>query len=190
VEITVSSRHTEVSELLRASTIDKIGKLGRFLEGMDRAEVHFSEHNHRRMADKEVCEVTMVGHGHHVRCKVSAPDGFAAVDKAVEKLEQQLHKLKTKLIRRSHQHSRRSNGATTEPAVDTAAEADLEVENEVQPRIVKTKSFQMKPMTPQEAALQMDLLGHDFFFFMSAETERATVVYRRDDGDIGMIDQA
>ena len=97
VEITVSSRHTEVSELLRASTVDKIGRLGRFLEGMDRAEVHFSEHQHRRMADKEVCEVTLVGHGHHVRCKVSAPDGFAAVDKAVEKLEHQLHKLKTKL---------------------------------------------------------------------------------------------
>ena len=104
MEITVSSRHTEVSELLRASTIDKIGRLGRFLEGMDRAEVHFSEHQHRRVADKEVCEVTLVGHGHHVRCKVSAPDGFAAVDKAVEKLEHQLHKLKTKLLRRSHQH--------------------------------------------------------------------------------------
>jgi ribosome hibernation promoting factor len=183
VEITVSSRHTEVSELLRASTVDKISKLGRFLEGMDRAEVH------RRMADKEVCEVMLVGHGHHVRCKVSAPDGFAAVDKAVEKLEHQLHKLKTKLLRRSHQHSRRANGAAREPAPEAIAEADVDAEDGVQPRIVKTKTFQMKPMTPQEAALQMELLGHDFFFFMSAETERATVVYRRDDGDIGLIDQ-
>jgi putative sigma-54 modulation protein len=190
VEITVSSRHTEVSELLRTSTIDKISKLGRFLEGMDRAEVHFSEHNHRRVADKEVCEVTMVGHGHHVRCKVSAPDGFAAVDKAVEKLEHQLHKLKTKLVRRSHQHARRRNGATGEATPEGAAnDGDVEVDDGAQPRIVKTKTFQMKPMTPQEAALQMDLLGHDFFFFMSAETERATVVYRRDDGDIGLIDQ-
>jgi putative sigma-54 modulation protein len=191
VEITVSSRHTEVSELLRASTVDKIGRLGRFLEGMDRAEVHFSEHNHRRrMADKEVCEVTMVGHGHHVRCKVSAPDGFAAVDKAVEKLEHQLHKLKTKLLRRSHQHARRANGVTAEPADGTSGpEPDLEAEDGAQPRIVKTKTFQAKPMTAREAALQMDLLGHDFFFFMSAETERATVVYRRDDGDIGLIDQ-
>ena len=196
MEITVSSRHTEVSDLLRASTIDKIGRLGRFLEGMDRAEVHFSEHNHRRVADKEVCEVTLVGHGHHVRCKVSAPDGFAAVDKAVEKLEHQLHKLKTKLLRRSHQHARRANGTAADAAPDTAAgaaeaeaEADAENEDGAQPRIVKTKTFQMKPMTPQEAALQMDLLGHDFFFFMSAETERATVVYRRDDGDIGLIDQ-
>ena len=57
-------------------------------------------------------------------------------------------------------------------------------------RIVKTKAFQTKPMTPEEAILQMDLLGHDFFFFTSAETERAAVVYRREDGDVGLIDQA
>jgi len=189
VEVTVSSRHTEVSELLRASTVDKISKLGRFLEGMDRAEVHFSEHQHRRVSDKEVCEVTLVGHGHHVRCKVSAPDGFAAVDKAVEKLEHQLHKLKTKLLRRSHQHARRANGASAD-APESAVEPELDVDDGVQPRIVKSKTFQTKPMTPQEAALQMDLLGHDFFFFMSSETERATVVYRRDDGDVGLIDQA
>jgi len=192
VEITVSSRHTEVSELLRASAIEKIGRLARFVEGMDHAEVHFSEHHHRRLADKEVCEVTMVGHGHHVRCKVAAPDGFAAVDKAVEKLEHQLHKLKTKLLRRTqphHFHLHRDRGNGTGTAV---AEADVDegLELDDGPRIVKTKAFHMKPMTPQEAALQMELLGHDFFFFMNAEGDRASVVYRRDDGDIGLIDQA
>jgi putative sigma-54 modulation protein len=187
VEITVSSRHTEVSELLRASTIEKIGRLSRFLEGMDRAEVHFSEHHHRRVAEKEVCEVTMVGHGHHVRCKVAAPDGFAAVDKAVEKLEQQLYKLKTKLLRRSHQHDRRPDGAPEAEPGDV--DADVDIEDRLPPRIVKTKTFEIKPMTPEEAAVQMELLGHDFFFFMSAQTERASVVYRRDDGDIGLIDQ-
>jgi putative sigma-54 modulation protein len=55
---------------------------------------------------------------------------------------------------------------------------------------VKTKAFQIKPMTPEEAILQMDLMAHDFFFFTNADTERAAVVYRRDDGDIGLIDQA
>ena len=58
------------------------------------------------------------------------------------------------------------------------------------PRIVKTKAFQIKPMTPEEAILQMDLMSHDFFFFTNADTERAAVVYRRDDGDVGLIDQA
>ena len=78
MEVTVSSRHAEVSDLLRASATEKIGRLGRFLEGMDHAEVHFAEHRNKRNADKSVCEVTLEGHGHHVRCKVSAPDAFAA----------------------------------------------------------------------------------------------------------------
>src|SRR3954468_11462345 len=146
VEITVSSRHTEVSELLRESTLDKIGRLSRFLEGMDRAEVHFSEEHTRRVADKEVCEVTLVGHGHHVRCKVSAPDGFAAVDLAVEKLEHQLHKLKTKLLRRSHQHTRRSAGSNGNGNGDHDRLADDGDVVSDSPRIVKTKAFQMKPM--------------------------------------------
>jgi putative sigma-54 modulation protein len=186
VEITVSSRHTEVSELLRESTVEKIGRLGRFLEGMDRAEVHFSEEHARRSgADKEVCEVTLEGHGHHVRCKVSAPDGFAAVDLAVEKLEHQLHKLKTKLLKRSHTNGRKANGNGSAPVT-----AGAEDEAAPRPRIVKTTAFQTKPMTPEEAILQMDLMGHDFFFFTSADSERAAVVYKRDDGDIGLIDQA
>ena len=73
--------------------------------------------------------------------------------------------------------------------VDAGADG-AEIDDGTEPRIVKAKTFQVKPMTPQEAALQMELLGHDFFFFMSSETERATVVYRREDGDIGLIDQA
>ena len=186
MEITVSSRHTEVSELLRESTVEKIGRLGRFLEGMDRAEVHFSEEHTRKAADKEVCEVTLVGHGHHVRCKVSAPDGFAAVDLAVEKLEHQLHKLKTKLLKRTHSNGKRANGNGSAPTTDASRDDDADA----RPRIVKTKAFQIKPMTPEEAILQMDLMGHDFFFFTNADTERAAVVYRRDDGDVGLIDQA
>ena len=186
MEITVSSRHTEVSDRLRESTVDKIGRLGRFLEGMDRAEVHFSEEHTRRATDKEVCEVTLVGHGHRVRCKVAAPDGFAAVDLAVEKLEHQLHKLKTKLLKRTHTNGKRVNGN----GASAAPSGEVDDGDPGRPRIVKTKAFQIKPMTPEEAILQMDLMGHDFFFFTNADTERAAVVYRRDDGDVGLIDQA
>ena len=199
MEITVSSRHTETSEALRSSTIEKISRLSRFLEGMDRAEVHFSEHRSRRNTDKAVCEVTLEGHGHHVRCKVGATDGFAAVDKAVETLEHQLHKLKTKLLRRSHTQSRRrakgdveSNGSrSARAAAATVFDDDEDTDGASEsPRIVKTKRFTIKPMTPAEAVLQMELLGHDFFFFTNADTERAAVVYMRADGDVGLIDEA
>ena len=203
MEITVSSRHTEVSDLLRESTVEKIGRLGRFLEGMDRAEVHFSEEHTRRVADKEVCEVTLVGHGHRVRCKVAAPDGFAAVDLAVEKLEHQLHKLKTKLlkVKRNHEGHRRGAERSVRPLDDDdlggedlagdglrTAVLDGRDGDGFSPRIVKTKTFQTKPMTPQEAALQMDLLGHDFFLFVNRESGSAAVLYRRHDGHFGLIE--
>ncbi len=96
----MSAQHTDISPALRAAAEEKIGRLSRFLDGMDRAEVHFSEEHNPRISDKEVCEVRIEGHGHHVFCKAAAADGFAAIDLAVEKLEQQLHKLKTRQLPR------------------------------------------------------------------------------------------
>jgi putative sigma-54 modulation protein len=176
---------------------EKIGRLARFVEGLEHAEVHFSEHKNPRIADKEVCEVTIEGHGHHVRCKVQAPDGYQAVDKAYEKLEHQLHKLKTKLTRR-HQGQPKARkgtdkldalGAVVEPELDAAVDT-LEPEPEEGMRIVKAKRFAMHPMPAEEAVARMDLLGHGFFFFTNIETSRAAVVYRRDDGQVGLIDEA
>ena len=182
MDITVSSRHADVSPALRSAVADKIGRLDRFLDGMERAEVHFSEERNRRIAAREVCEVTLEGHGHHVRAKVAAPDQFAAVDLAVAKLEHQLTRLKTKLVRRNHGSRVSANGKG-------AAVAEVATEGG-DPRIVKVKRFAMKPMPPDEAALQMDLLGHSFFFFSNATTGKAAVVYRRADGEVGLIEEA
>ena len=113
MEITVSARHTDVSPALRATAEEKIGRLARFVEDITRASVHFSEERNPRIPDREVCEVTLEGHGHLVRCKVTAPDGFVAVDRAVEKLEHQLHKLKTRIVERHNgrrRETRRADG--------------------------------------------------------------------------------
>lgn len=106
MDITVSARHIDISSALRAAAEEKIGRLGRFLDGM-RAEVHFLEERNPRIPAKEICEVTMEGGGRHVRAKASAADPFAAIDAAVAKLEQQLHRLKTKEVLRNHQGPRR-----------------------------------------------------------------------------------
>jgi putative sigma-54 modulation protein len=161
---------------------EKIGRLDRFLDGMDHAEIHFSEERNPRISAREVCEVTLEGHGHHVRAKVAASDQFAAVDLAVAKLEHQLSRLKTKLVRRSHGSRPAVNGKTA-AVVESTPDVD-------DSRIVKVKRFAMKPMPPSEAALQMELLGHSFFFFSNAQTGKAAVVYRRADGDVGLIDEA
>ncbi|MCB0986283.1 MAG: ribosome-associated translation inhibitor RaiA [Microthrixaceae bacterium] len=200
MQVTVSRRNTEVPEKLRTMAEEKIGRLSRFLDGLDHAEVHFWEHKNPRIADKEVCEVTIEGRGHHVRCKVQAADGYQAVDKAYDKLEQQLLKLKTKLNNRRQGAPKAHKGVgalgaavtaaeLTEATAPVVAEEAEEVADEG-PRIVKSKRFAMFPMSAEEAADRMDLLGHGFFFFTNVETSRAAVVYRRDDGDVGLIDEA
>lgn len=183
MEIAIRGRNVEVSEPLRSTVEEKLSRLQRYLDGMERAEVRFIEERNPRIAEKEVCEVTMHGHGHIVRARAAAADSFTAVDKVVDKLEHRLEKLKGKLLGRSHP---RRNHAPGGGAV-AADVAPLDDEEE-SPRIVRTKQFAIKPMTPEEAALQMELLGHDFFLFSNAETSAAAVVYRRNDGHIGLID--
>jgi putative sigma-54 modulation protein len=181
VDISVSSRNVDVSASLRAVVAEKIGRLGRYVDGMDRADVLFSEERNPRIERRQVCEVTMQGHGHIVRAKVAAADQFGAVDAAVAKLETQLHKLKSRLVTKHHGRGH-AQAAKGEPA---AGEEPLDEEV---PRLVKTKRFAMKPMTIEEAVLQMDLLGHEFYFFLNADSAEAAVVYRRSDGDIGLIE--
>ncbi len=96
MEITISSRNLDLSESLVATVQRKLSRLGRNGLGMTRAEVHFSEERNPRITDREICEVLMEGNGNRVRCRVSATDGFAAMDKAVAKIEQQMAKLKTR----------------------------------------------------------------------------------------------
>jgi putative sigma-54 modulation protein len=178
LEISVSSRHVEITPSLKQAAIEKVGRLERYLEGMDRAEVHFSEERNPRIEQREVVEVTLYGQGHYVRAKVAAADQFAAIDAAVAKLETQLVKLKSRLVAKYH-------GKGHAPARDDGTGGDVV---EALPRLVKTKRFAMKPMTLDEAVLQMDLVGHEFFYFLNADTGDTAVVYRRSDGDIGMIE--
>jgi putative sigma-54 modulation protein len=184
MQVAISSRKTVITPRLEEVTREKIGKLEKYLDGMDRAEVHFSEETNPRLADrKEVCEVSMQGHGHAVRCKVAAPDAFTALDRAVAKLEHQLHKLKTKLNRRHHGGVK----AAARNGRDEGAPVEVDVEDE---QVVKVKRFVLNPMLPSDAALQMDLLGHGFYYFANAETGRPAVLYRRDDGTVGLIEEA
>ncbi len=182
MQVRISSRKTEITPRLEELVTAKVNRLERYLEGLDTAEVHFSEERNPRIAEKEVCEITLEGHGHHVRAKVRGRDGYQAIDRACDKLEHQLHKLKTKLIKQSH-----GNG---EKLLDIPEAEDVSplVAEPPMSRIVKMKSFDIGTMTADDAVLQMDLLQHDFYFFHNKETGQAAVVYRRDDGDIGIID--
>ena len=197
MDVSISARHVNITPRLEEVIHEKIGTLDRFLDGLDHAEVHFDEARNPRIEDKEFCEVTVEGHGHHLRAKVHARDPFSAIDMATLKLERQIRKLRTKLQKRHHGDGMSlrdldasallddlasTSGSDAEPAADD--------EEEYIPQIVKSKRFYLAPMVPDEAVLKMELLGHGFFFFINKETNRSAVIYKRDDGDIGLIDEA
>ena len=100
----IAIRHgkVDISPTLRATVVEKVGRVGRFYDGMERAEIRFIEEHNPRISAREVCEVTMHGHGHVVRARAAAGDAFSAVDQVVDKLEHQMAKLKGKLVSRSH----------------------------------------------------------------------------------------
>jgi putative sigma-54 modulation protein len=196
MEISIRAHNVEVSTELRSVVLAKVGHLDRFWEDMDRAEVRFHEEHNPRIADKEVCEVTVTGAGHVVRAKAAASDKLVALDRVLDKLEHRMEKLKGRLVDRSHPrhhaHGGPLVGGGSTSGVGPGGEANeggrFDGGGYEGGRIVKVKSFAIKPMTPEEGAMQMDMLSHDFFFFTNAETGRAAVVYRRNDGQIGLID--
>ncbi len=193
MDVSISARHVNVTPRLEEVIHEKIGQLDRYLDALDYATVHFDEARNPRITDKEFCEIVLKGRGHHLRCKVRAPDPFTAIDLAEDKLLRQIRKLRTKLHRR-HQ----GTGATIRSGVDTQLSnvavadqvADLDFTEERIPQIVKTKRFHLGPLTPDEAVEKMENMDHGFFFFINKETVRSAVVYRRDDGDVGLIDEA
>lgn len=181
MEVTIRGRNVEVTDRLRAATEEKIGRLSRHHDGWEHAEVNFFEERNPRISAKEVCEATLRGHGRIIRAKAASTDALGSLDRVVNKLEHQIEKLKSRLISRSHPKRHQIESGLPD-------EGDVEPAEGGPPRIVKTKQFDIKPMTPEEAALQMDVLGHDFYFFTNADSGVAAVVYRRNDGDVGLID--
>jgi len=193
VELRLSARHTTVSDQDRSFIGEKIERLSKFLPGMDRAEVHFAEERNPRIPDKLACEITLIGHGHTVRAKANAADHLSATDRVIEKLENKLGKLKAKLNSKPNHRDAalvkklRYEGA---PAGNGSVAVEEEATTEApEYEIVRSKKVEKLTLSPQEAALRMDLVSHDFYFFTNADTGLPAVVYRRNDGGIGLIDE-
>ncbi len=188
MQITITGRKVEVPDDVRAAVERKIGSLDRFVGDLERAEVVFREEKNPRIAEREQVEVTLHGHGHHVRATVAGTDQHQAVDLAVDKLGKQLRKLKTRVERRTRPNSHREDNhhplAHLEPEVTEGA-----VDDEEQiPTIVRRKTFDLDLMVPDDALIRMQLLDHDFFLFVNADSGKPSVVYLREDGDAGLIE--
>ena len=189
MDIVVRGKNVDVSPRLRKLARDKLNKISRFTHDPGRVEVDFSELRNRRVADNQVCEVIVHLKRNFVKAHATASEPATALDLVIDKIEHQVARIKEKRVTRSHagRRNRVAPGVDAGLAYDGASDADDEEERLVD-RIVKTKQFTMKPMVPEEAALQMDLLGHDFFLFTNSENGHAAVIYRRRDGNLGLIE--
>ena len=189
MDIVVRGRNRRVPPRLQDVAREKLSKINRFTHDAGRVEVDFSEVRNRRVGDNQLCEVTVHLKRHFVKAHASAREPEAALDLVIDKVEHQVSRIKEKRVTRSHagRRHRRGPDAATAPPAEITSDGD-DADDRLADRIIKKKRFTMKPMGPEEAALQMELLGHDFFLFTNSENGHAAVIYRRRDGNLGLIE--
>jgi putative sigma-54 modulation protein len=181
VEVHVRGKRMNVGDDLRRVAEEKVARSVRVFEDAGPIDVEFTDEPNPRQADERCrVEITSKAAGHLVRVEAVAFDHRSALDLAVDKLERQLSRLKGRLVERHRRGGDKQLNSASEGVEEASGTAEL--------RIERVKRFAVKPMTPQEAALQMELLGHSFYLFLNAESGRYSVLYRRRGGSLGLIE--
>ena len=169
---TITGRNIDVTPGLRAAIEEKIGKLERYFLPDTEIIVTLSVQK-----DKQKIEVTIPVKGNIIRAEESSNDMYVSIDLVEEVIERQLRKYKNKIV------DKQQAAANFQKAY---LDKDYEEDEEV--KIIRTKKFGIKPMYPEDACVQMELLGHNFFVFYNAETEQVNVVYKRKGNTYGLIE--
>ncbi|MBU5486096.1 ribosome-associated translation inhibitor RaiA [Clostridium sp. MSJ-11] len=172
MKIIVNGKNIEITNALRNVVEKKLDKLDKYFSPNVEAHATLSVQKSR-----QIIEVTIPFNGVILRGEEATEDMYASIDLVVDKLERQIRKQKTKLQKRLHGDSLKFQFIPDEERKDVQ-----------EPRIVKTKKFAIKPMSDEEALLQMELLGHNFFVYESADTGDVNVIYKRKDGNYGLIE--
>lgn len=173
MRVTVNGKNVEITEALRGSVDAKLSKLDKFFNKDTEAKVTLSVEKNR-----QIIEVTIPINGSLLRAEETTEDMYASIDGVIDKLTRQLRKHKTKLENRNSKYETIRFENITSPTEEESFE----------PAIVRTKRFAMKPMSSEEAVLQMELIGHSFFVYSNSETDEVNVVYKRKDGNYGLIE--
>lgn len=174
MQLIIKGKNMEVSEALKKYVQKKIGKLDRYLPTIDEARVELSVEQAKSNQDRQVVQVTLRSNSTILRAEERSSDMLAAIDAVRDKLQRQIKRYKERPMR------------IRERARAAAAQAAEQVE-ELPPRIVRVKRFSVTPMDEEEAIEQMELLGHDFFIFYNPDTGSMNVLYRRKDGNYGLL---
>jgi ribosome hibernation promoting factor len=178
MQFQVKSRNVEVSDAIKTYAEEKLSKLERQLDD-PRVELELAVEKNPSIAENQVAEATIWTKGPVLRAREASSDMRASIDQLVEKLERQVTRYRTRRRDRRRRPAR-GDGPATAGVVTPVEDAALE--------IVKTKRFALNPLSAEEAVLQLELVGHDFFVFRNAASEAVNVVYRRRDGGYGLIE--
>ncbi len=178
MEILIKGHNLEVGDALRDYVERKISKLDRFLPHLGEAKIDLSVENARRSEQRQVAQITVrSNNGIILRAEERSGDMRQSIDASLDKMVRQIRRFKGK-----HWESRRNDGAE-----EDLAPAEIEDEDAEEARIVRIKRFETRPMDPEEAIEQMELLGHDFFLFYNMSVSSYSVVYKRHDGGYGLL---
>lgn len=181
MRIVIKSKNLEVTDALSDYIGKKVSKADRFLPNVDEAEVDLATQPTKSAQDRQVVQITLRSNtGLILRAEDRSSDLHTSIDTAMEKVSRQAKRYKGKHWRSNNRHREE---ATTAPVV----EVDELEEAEEMDEVVRTKRFQTRPMTVEEAIDQMELLGHDFFIFYNVDTNGFSVVYRRRDQGYGLL---
>ncbi|MBQ8923194.1 MAG: ribosome-associated translation inhibitor RaiA [Lachnospiraceae bacterium] len=167
----ISGKNIEVTEGLKSSIYDKLGRLEKFFTDDTDAQVTLSVEKERQKI-----EVTIPMKGHIIRAEQASDDMYVSIDLVVEVIERQVTRYKKKIV------DKEQNASFIKDDFFDDADDDEEV------KIIRSKRFAVKPMYPEDACVQMELLGHNFFVFRNAETEEVNVVYKRKGNTYGLIE--
>jgi putative sigma-54 modulation protein len=177
MQVNITFRHLDSTEALKSHARDKVEHIQRYVDRPSEAHVVLYVENLEHHAD-----INLKAGPFLLRGRAKSPDMYASIDAAADKIERQLKKHKEKL--KSHKAVERTNGHR---AVDVRHQV-FEPERLPSDRVVKSSSFQAKPMTLDEAVMQLELLDSNFFVFQNAKDHAINVVYRREDGNLGLIE--
>lgn len=186
MEITIHERNTKISQQVKDLAEEKLEKISRFVHDAHRIEVDFIEQPSKKPTQRYICEVTVHCKKNFLKGHAEALEAGEALDKVIDKVEHQAQKLKSRRVSRFHPRKRDPKTHAMLPDEDFAALLGEEGQDE-QVKLVKVKELDVKPMDVEEATLQMDLLGHDFFLFHNSQDDKLAVLYRRKDGNLGII---
>ena len=188
MQLTIKGRNLEVNDQLRGYVEKKLGKMDRYLPDIQEMRVELAEEKSRKASEREVVQVTIRSNGSLLRAEVRSGDIYSAVDGAAEKLQIQIKRYKGKR-RRKLEKAQIHAAEVEEMEALSAATAPVADDDEVfdEGQIVRRKQVAMIPMNEDEAVDQMELLGHDFFVFFNAREAAINVLYRRTDGNYGLL---